>query len=230
MSTRRPQADRQIEALRELTTATPDLSPEAQRLAESLAHPARPNTVEEARAVGAHAAIDISGLIDDTISLPFPPPLYVRHFLGRVPVPTRRKAGAKSRLIMELTHRSAYRRRAAALALGSWPADPELDQALARLLRDLGDPFASAMASCSLASHRASSVADALDLADRASSERWDPDALVLALLGAAASIAISGTAADAHRLRRLLREPVADPELAAAKQELDDALSSRIS
>lgn len=219
--------ERGVDALRELADPRSPLSDDAQRLAEALATPARPKTIEEALRMRHAPVIDLSALADDTIVLPFAPPTFVRPYLTRVPVPAKGREAKKQRLLADLRGASMFKRRAAALVSGSWPADDDIDMALSELVANVADPFASGLASCSLAAHRRLTPSAGVRLARRASEQAWDDDALGLALVGATAAVVGSRSRAARARLQDVLSCPVSTAALRQVQVELGGHLST---
>lgn len=226
-SSQRGARQRGVDALRELTDPQAPLSDDAQRLADALATPARPSTIEEALRMRHAPVIDLSALADDTIVLPFTPPVFVRPYLTRVPVPSKGREAKKGRLLADLRGANVLKRRAAALVAGSWPTDDDIDLALSELVADVADPFASGLASCSLAAHGRLKAGAAVTLARQAMEQAWDDDALGLALVGATAAVMRSRSRAARARLQDVLRGPVSSASLRHLKVELGGYLSS---
>jgi hypothetical protein len=95
--------------------------------------------------------VDATSLLPSAVPLPFRTPASLRFAVPLVIPDGRRTKAARSRLLADLRSPRPETRRAAAVDLGGWPAQPHTDSRLEQLLSDDPDAYVRANAAVALA-------------------------------------------------------------------------------
>ncbi len=205
-----------------LNGTDPVRSDEVARLQEAIRNPARPRTIDEALAlVDDWGAIDISTIEEETFPLPIAVPARHRWFLSPMRIRARKPDVAVLKVLADLSHRSAIRRRKAAGYLASWPMSPQIEESLLRVATTDPDSWAVAFAAMSLVVHGYRGTDLLCGLASDAAARETEPDIVGALLLAVAASAAWDRSSAKQRKARECVERARIRPEYQQVADEV---------